>query len=184
MPILMNAGVERRMRGWLVGALVGSANWRRAKAEEYRDDERNPNSATALLDAARYVGDRTTQGAGIYRMTQLVAACTEIEYELITEPSEYPGPKSERVASRYGFQTDFPSFADETHNQLLLDIFGAALEDLRDELEEDIPPESGLAELIAEHLPALPVSPEKTTIALLTEIRDLLRDRLPVEAEA
>jgi hypothetical protein len=179
MAMIVDNAVERRMRSWLSDALFDSAKWRQAKAQEYPDDPRNSNSATALLNAASYVRNPNHQGAGIFRMTQLLAACTEVEYELITEDNEYPGPKSERVASRFGFDGDFTPSKDETHNQLLLDIFAASLEDLRDELEDEVPPGSGLAELIAEHLPALPATPEQATIALLTEIRDLLRDRLP-----
>jgi hypothetical protein len=172
--VVVNAMLEQRMRAWLAATLGASATWRNGKAVEYRDDPRNSNSAVALASAATYV--RLKHGAGIYQMTELVAACEEIEFELVT----YPGPRSERVAGRYGFDTPRPPLDDASHDKLLRDIFVASLEDLREELEGDIPPESRLAQLIEKHLPQLPPSPEQTTIALLTEIRGLLSDRLPV----
>jgi hypothetical protein len=171
--VIVDAALDQRMRAWLATTLGTSAQWRHDKAVEYPGDVRNSNSAAALWSAAAYVRQR--QGGGLYHMTQLFAACEEIEFDLVT----YPGPKSERVAGRYGFEAKPPPLDDQSHDELLREIFIASLEDLRDELEDDIPPESSLAEKIGKFVRARPATPEQTTIALLTEIRDLLRDRLP-----
>jgi hypothetical protein len=174
----VNAALDQRMRTWLATALGASATWRQDKAAQYPDDRRNVTSMTALSSAAAYVRHKPG-GGGIFHMVQLFAACEELEYDLVT----YPGPKSERVAGRYGFDRVTPPLDDASHDLLLNEIFLASLEDLREELEDDVPEGSRLAKLFAEFLPARPVSIEETSIALLTEIRDLLRDRLPVAVE-
>jgi hypothetical protein len=173
----INAAPDKRMRAWLATALNASATWRQDKAAEYRDDPRNVSSMTALSSAAAYVRQKSG-GGGMFHMAQLFAACEELEYDLVT----YPGPKSERVAGRYGFVHGAPPLDDASHDLLLNEIFLASLEDLRDVLEDDVPEGSLLAKLFAEYLPARPPSIEETSITLLTEIRDLLRDRLPAAA--
>jgi hypothetical protein len=175
--VLIDAALDLRMRTWLATTLGASAQWRINKANEYRDDPRNANSASALLQAVTYV--RQKNGAGISQMIQLFAACEEIDFELVT----FAGPKSERVAGRYGFDHESLPVDDASHNELLQEIFVASLEDLRDGLEDDIPLESQLAEMIRNFVPQRAATPERATIVLLTEIRDLLRDRLPVAVE-
>jgi hypothetical protein len=184
---VVNQAVEDRMRAWLAPALDESSTWRLGKAEEYPDDPRNSNSMVALSSAAGYVRDKGKHGRGIYQMTELVAACDQIGHNL-TEYG-FAGPQSERRAGRYGFDRGAPPLDDASHNQLLEDLFVASLEDLRELFEDGdeyaIPAGSRfLAEMIAEHLPARPVSPEETSIALLTEIRDLLKERLPEVGQA
>jgi hypothetical protein len=174
--VIPNAELDARMRAWLAEALMASAAWRQGKKAEYPNDERNLNSMVALHSAASYV--RQKHGLGMSQMLELYAACVEVEFPLVT----YPGPQSERVAGRYGFDRVTPPLDDPSHTQLLCDVFVASLEDLRDALEDDIPSGSRLEQLIAKHLAARPASPEETAIALLAEIRDLLRDRLPVAA--
>jgi hypothetical protein len=68
------------------------AGWRRVKAEEYPEDERNPQSAAALDSLAEYVEDEAEAGSVL----------TRLEPHLFEGPT-LGGEKTNREVARYGF---------------------------------------------------------------------------------
>jgi hypothetical protein len=172
-----NAQTEQRTRTWLATAFAQCATWRQAKAAEYANDPRNGKSASALFSAASYARDNAKHGAGIFQMTQLVAACDELGYDLMGDGYVFgfTRPTAERIAGRYGFDHEPGLPGDAQHDHLLRELFIASLEDIRDTFDEDddeaLPPHSRLAELFAEHLRSKVVR-EPSTNELLAEIRD------------
>jgi hypothetical protein len=174
----MDSSLDQHMRAWLAEALDQSARWRQSKAVDYPEDPRNAKSAAALARAAAYV--RQKEGGGIHLMRELVAACDETGYDFTS--FGLPGEESQRLAGRYGFDHDPGLPDDASHDALLRQIFVASLDDIRDAFDnwdDEVPPDSALGRLFAEHLPQRKVAPEPSIVELLTEIRDLLRDRLP-----
>lgn len=119
-------------------------------------------------------------GGGLHLMRELVAACEEAHYDAMGDGYVYgfPGEKSERLAGRYGFDHEPGLPGDASHDGLLREIFVASLEDIRDSLEGEVAPDLRLGQLFSAHLAAKVVG-EPSVIEVLTEIRDLLRERLP-----
>jgi len=167
-------------RFWVANALERDGEWRTLKAQEYPDDVRNVRAANALHAAAKYVRTAPTS-KGLERLQSLVELCTESGLDLTGSAYEvgFPGPESQRVATRYFFD-HAPEPADShSHEELLHDLYTACLRDLSEPMH-DVPAGSPLEQLLAKANPR----PTDPVVALLTEIRDLLRERLPHAAAA
>jgi hypothetical protein len=166
---------EKLVRQWLANAFTNSAAWRDEKAQEYPDDPRNAHSVEALLSAATYV-QKIDESMGIRLMCSFERAASESGNEVadaeLVGLGLLPGSESQRIVGRYFF---FPGdeLPDATaHEELLRELYEACLHDAR---EWDVDEDSPLGQLVE---PAEP-EPTEQALKLLTEIRDLLRDRLP-----
>jgi hypothetical protein len=150
-------------RAWLASALEQSASWREEKAEEYPEDRRNGRAATALRGAAYYV--RAAQAsAGVQRIAELIHDSAASGIDLPGPKCEFglPGTESERVAARYFFDHYGGSWNNESHEELLEDLYRAMLRDLRD---QEVTPTSPLGvrlrsdDWVSESEGELPVNP-------------------------
>lgn len=164
---------------WIAASLQWTAQWREAKTEDYPDDARNPRAAQALHAAERYVRTKLQQSDGVNRMADLVQAASEAGIDLLAggvNVAGLPGVDSQRVASRYFFDNTPGEPDDHTHEELLRDLYRASLRDLSD-YDWDVEGDSKLGRLVkAQAGRAAPTDP---VVERLTEIRDLMFDRLP-----
>jgi hypothetical protein len=155
------------VRKWLVDALEANASWRDEKAAEYPDDPRNARAAGALRSAAMHTL-HARESAGVDRFAELVEAAENSGVAFMSG-HDFPG-EAQQVASRYFFD-NLPGNADfQTHERLLLELHDASVRSLG---EWSIAHDSPLGRLIAQEKPSGPQAPE---LALLTEIRDLVRE--------
>ena len=159
-------------RSWLANALEQSSSWRQTKAEDYPDDPRNIRAASALRAAAYYV--RGVQASpGVQRIAGLQHDCMASGIDLIGANCEngWPGAESERIAARYFFDHFPDAWNPQTHEELLEDLYQAVLGDVS---ESGVTPNSPLAARLKKDEQRPAADP---VVELLTEIRDLLKER-------
>ncbi len=125
------------------------ADWRRQKAEEYPEDERNAQSATALDALADYV-DEGAPDCGPWTLSLL-----EEQVEVSSAGTGVPmlGEQASRVISRYGFgyravsPWQHAEFLDDLVSIALLDAYEVAAAGAPDDDRSD----EHLAELAEQH---------------------------------
>lgn len=122
-PTMTTPTIQRRLADYL----VGQAEWRESKSEEYPDDKRNADSAAALRRLAAYV-------AGLPASHSTLRGIDRIQRAYDCDVF-LPGERGGELISRYGF--DGPTGDQET---LLIELAGAMLTDDR-EMREDVFPE-------------------------------------------
>src|SRR5262245_18960586 len=170
--------VGRVVCEWLSEVLTSTHFWREEKAEEYPDDSRNSRSAEALWEAVMYVHSPLMRSKALPKFIVLYTTCLRSDIDLTAR--DFRGRESERVAAQYFFDRGTGAADDETREQLLGDLYEATLEDLQ---HYDVYPGSPLGHLLGKVAPEPEAESsgesEANVVALLTEIRDLLRDRLP-----
>jgi hypothetical protein len=99
------------VRKSLVEFFAEQARWRRGKASEYPDDQRNEVSASRLEDLARYVAGLPDDNLALHRLVALATEeCPELfEVDgLFLPPAGDEGLESQcaRRVSRLGFDRD------------------------------------------------------------------------------
>ena len=102
------------------------AGWREAKARQYPGDERNPQSARALLSLADYVQQPLDRELGDMRP----AATTLLEEQVIRHgPADITlgGERTKRVVARYGYEA--PALTVGQHRAFLEELPAHVLED-------------------------------------------------------
>jgi hypothetical protein len=170
---------------WVASLLERSAEFRAEKATDYPDDARNRRSEAALREAAIYVRAQLGRSRGIQRIAELVSAGRASDIELIpVDPriAGFPGPGSERLLSRYGFDRRDEPLDVLSHEEVLHELHKAMLQDLNSEHGWEIDPDSSLGQRLRSTLgnrEALDSGIE--TVRLLTDIRNVLgeiRDHL------
>lgn len=195
-----------QIRDYVAAKLVEASNWRFQKGQQYPDDNRNANSAAALMAAAEYVRQQVVLPSydpdvpvGLRRIVALAQMLD------VTNPySEMPWHvETARIAGRFGFaytgelllpngEARFTSA--EGFDKLLGDLYEAMLDDVTEamcggswETELTLPLAEALGRGRVRRIQNWRAgieddeesSGEGEALAILRDLRDLLNERLP-----
>jgi hypothetical protein len=171
------------LRQWLVEHIDDTARWRTDKAEQYPDDIRNVHSAQALRDAAALLramdeDDLPPSFHALERLGEAIVSPTWWE--------AYPwGPEASRAASRFGFDQAYLSVTGSEVGELLEMIYRGVLEDEADHVsdmsEQELDDREPLITILRDEgvMRSNVENRDARLLEVLTELRDLLNERLP-----